>query len=183
MLNKPAVIGIVAVVVLGGGYLAYSNLGGSSSSEKSLYAPATDTESASTPAEGKKMSIESYIKQGGTHVCTVTQNAGGIESKGTLYIAGEKIGGEFSSVVQGMDINTYLIVKDGYSYVWTSLMPNVGFKSVTVMKDSNSGASTETSGSYGWDASKIGDYDCKPWTLNASKFVLPSSVTFGEARK
>jgi hypothetical protein len=125
----------------------------------------------------KKMAFSEFAKQGGAYKCEVKQNAGGVESSGVVYIGGEKIRGEFDSIVQGKIIQTFFIVRDGYSHTWTSMYPNMGFKA-KVSADTEVNTNTQTSGTYSWNVNQIGDYDCDSWALDASKFILPAGVNF-----
>ncbi len=179
MTSKSIVGVIVAFVVIGGGYYFYSQ---SSMSSDEMMEGDEMSSGTDSQMEGKKMAFESFIKQGGSYVCTVHQNVEGTESEGTVYISGGNIRGEFNSTVQGMAMSTSLIVKDGYSYTWTSMMPSMGFKA-PVDQGAGGDTSAGTSGSYSWNAQQIGDYNCEVWPADASKFALPSGVTFTEAGK
>lgn len=138
--------------------------------------PANSDTSAPT---GKRMAFSEFIKQGGSYKCTVRQDVGGVQTEGTTYMSGGMIRGEYSTKVQGMDVNSTMIVRDGYTYSWTSMMPNTGFK-VKVAANATGDTSAPTSGSYSFNAEQIGDYNCEAWTADASKFTLPSGVTFQE---
>lgn len=179
MTSKSILGVIVAVVVIGGGYYMYSQ--SNMSSDEMMEGSEMSSDSGSQMSD-KKMAFESFIKQGGSYVCTVHQSVEGTESEGTVYIDGGNIRGEFNSTVQGMAMSTSLIVKDGYSYTWTSMMPSMGFKA-PVDQGAGADSSTGTSGSYSWNAEQIGDYNCEAWSADASKFALPAGVTFTEAGK
>jgi hypothetical protein len=126
---------------------------------------------------GKKMAFSEFVKQGGSYECTVNQNVGGTDTKGTTFISGGNIRGEYNTKTQGMSIDTNFIVKDGYSYTWTSMMPNVGFKS-KVVASTDTNANAPTSGQYSFNAEQIGDYECKAWSADESKFAIPSTIKF-----
>lgn len=146
---------------------------------------ASSTEETKVPA-GKKMSFDAFMKQGGSYVCTVNQDVGGMTSKGTVYIngtSGQNIRGEFTTSVQGMNIGTSLIVRDGFTYTWSSMMPTTGYKVAVSKSDVGANVNQGASGSYSWNAEQIGDYDCKPWTVDATKFDLPKTVKFTEVKQ
>lgn len=181
---------IVALVVSGGllavGYVVTSvpkNDGKvtevtqeNSTNEESEVSPSQKNE---IPTNGKKMAFSEFIKQGGAYKCTVNQNVQNIETKGTVYISGDLVRGEFSTVVSGMNINSTFIVKDGYSYSWTSAAPTMGIKT-KIVAQGNGGAKSDAgmSGSYSWNAEQIGDYNCEAWTLDQTKFTPPTTITF-----
>jgi hypothetical protein len=133
-------------------------------------------------AAGKKMAFAEFIKQGGSYVCTVNQEVNNTTANGTVYISGTNLRGEFKTSYNGTNMNISTIVRDEYAYTWTSMMPSMGFKS-KVVAPTGANTSAGTSGSYSWNAEAIGDYSCDPWTIDASKFVLPSGVTFSEVGK
>ncbi len=132
------------------------------------------------PAEsGKKMAFSEFLKQGGAYKCTVNQSVAGTDTAGTTYIHNGLIRGEYSTKTAGMNIATSLIVRDGYSYTWTSVAPTMGFKAKVVDNAVvNTGAAM--SASYSWNAQQIGDYNCEAWAADDSMFTVPASVTFKE---
>lgn len=130
---------------------------------------------------GKKMAFSQFIKQGGAYQCTVNQyidSAYSATTQGKVFIADGNIRGDFATTVQGMNIDTSMIVRDGFVYTWTSLA-NMGYKAKET-KDAEQGQAIATSGQFGWNSEMIGDYDCDPWTVDASKFTLPANITFQE---
>lgn len=148
----------------------------------------------SKPAENSKQvvqnqentSFEDFIKNGrGAYVCNVEQKVSNFESKGVVYIqngedmASRKINGEFKTTAQGMNVTTNFIMRDGFSYTWSSMLPNTGFK-VKIEEPKTGDTSTQTSGTYGFDTKQIGSYDCKDWSIDESKFAIPTSVKFIE---
>lgn len=161
---------VLAAVAVGGFYL-----------QKHFATKKTD-DTTKTPTgqveSGKKMSFGVFAAQGGSYECTVHQHINNVDTDGKVWLNNGLAYGEFDSVYNGNKVANYLIVRDGYTYTWSSLSP-MGIK--IPVSDSNNGGSA--SGSYSWGSEQIGDYDCVPWTANASKFVLPSSVTFSELSK
>lgn len=166
---KKIFLPVLVLVVLVGGYFVFSN-------------KRTSTQETQTP--DRKMSFSSFLESdNGSYVCTVNQSVGGTESDGTVYISGSnnlrKIKGEFTSTVQGMTINTNFVMKDGFSYTWSSAAPTMGFK-VKVAEVSTSNPNASTAGSYVFNSNQIGSYDCQEWSTEESKFALPSNIKFME---
>jgi hypothetical protein len=89
------------------------------------------------------------------------------------------IRGEFSTKVQSMNINSTIVVRDGYSYAWSSAAPTMGFK-IKVVENINANGSGDTSGGYSFNAEQIGDYNCEEWSYDISMFALPTNITFKE---
>ncbi len=163
-----AVAGLVVIV---GGYFALT----------ANKAPIGDGAAENTTAEqsGKKMAFSEFIKKGEASKCTVTQNVNGTETNGVTYIGNGMIRGEYNMKVQGMNVDSTLIVRDGYTYSWSSMMPTTGFK-VKVSGAAQGDANAAASGQYSFNAEQIGDYSCEPWTVDESKFAVPAGVTFRE---
>ncbi len=176
---KNIIIGVVVVAVAVAGYFMFKGDSGDSLST-GMPVPGTNTEETIVNQEsGKKMAFSEFVKQGGAYKCTVNQNVGGTASVGTTYISNGMIRGEYNTKAQGLSIDTTLIVRDGFTYSWSSMAPSMGFKSKVVTGVVEDG-STNTSGTYSFNAEQIGDYDCEAWTVDASKFALPKGVTFRE---
>lgn len=165
-MNTKVAIGVVAaLIVAGGAYYFYMPKDG---------APMGDAQTADT--NNKKMAFADFIKQGGSYKCTVRQSVQGVESEGTTYISGDMIRGEYATQVQSQNIQSTMIVRDGYTYSWSSMMPNTGFKVRVAQTAGDTGAAA--SGNYSFDAEQIGDYSCESWSADASMFAVPTNITF-----
>lgn len=170
-----ALVVVIAVVAVGG----YFWMGKGGGTEKMNTQNAESTTADTTEQSGKKMAFSEFLKQGGSYKCTVNQSVAGTETVGTTYIKDGLMKGEYNTKVAGLDVTSYFIMRDGYSYSWSSMMPTTGFK-VKVDQSTEASGSTETSGSYSFNAEQIGDYSCEVWSADESVFTLPSSVTFKE---
>lgn len=166
---------IISVLILGvlvvGGYFAFNK-------DKGSEVQTANDESSATP-DGKKMAFAQFLKQGGSYKCDVSQSVSGVENKGTVYTSNEMIRGEFSTTIQGKTIDSTMVVRDGYSYSWSSALPGTGFK----VKTAASVYDTTTaggSGSYSFNAEQIGDYNCETWNSDPAKFTIPTNIIFKE---
>lgn len=124
----------------------------------------------------RMMSFSSFVKEGGTYKCTVHQNVGDMESNGTVYMDTGNLRGEFSTIAEGKTINSTFILKDGYSYGWSS-MGSIGYK-VPIDENTGTVSGTAESGTYTFAYDTVGSYECNPWTADSSFFVVPSTITF-----
>ncbi len=164
-MNKTLAWVLVAVVVVGG---AYYTLKGDKSG-----APEETTNREET---GKKMAFSEFAKSGGSYKCEVKQSMSDFENSGTVYISGGMMRGEFSTIAEGKPIDTSFIYKGNIMYTWSSAMGAMGFK-----MEANPMASTEeasASGTYSWNTSEVGDYNCVAWEADSSRFELPAGITF-----
>ncbi|HEY4503018.1 MAG TPA: hypothetical protein VJC14_01090 [Candidatus Paceibacterota bacterium] len=171
ILSSVIVVGLVVV----GGYFAF-NLGGSETENKEINTAEDEAETS-----GKKMAFSEFVKQGGAYKCEVKQSMSDMQNDGTVYISGSNMRGEYNTIAEGREMQTSFILRDGYSYTWSSLMPNVGFK-VKVNTDVSASGSGSASGTYSWNAEQIGDYNCEAWTADQTKFSIPTSITFQEIK-
>lgn len=164
---------IVAGALIVGGYFAFSQSNPDPKEEEKVV---TDTDSAKT--SDKKIAFAEFLKTGGSYKCTVRQYVGDMNVVGQAYISDGLIRGEYNTKAQGMNIDATMIVRDGYTYTWSSIAPGMGFKAKVV--ESDGGSKTATAGTYSFNAEQIGDYDCDDWDLDESKFVVPTTITFKE---
>lgn len=138
------------------------------------------TTTASTTKEvssGKKIAFTEFMKKTGSYKCTVTQTVATMTTNGTVYLDSGKVKADFAVSVAGQSINTSMIVRDGYSYTWTSNSPTKGFKT-KIATNTTGNSSSSPKGTYTWDGSQIGEYSCDAWVAEASMFEIPKTVTF-----
>ncbi|HEV7702226.1 MAG TPA: hypothetical protein VGO63_02165 [Candidatus Paceibacterota bacterium] len=160
---------VLALVIVGGYFIVKANKGGYAAPTVSTEENTSDT--SNIPAQsGKKIAFSEFVKQGGSYKCDVKQAMSDFENSGVVYMSGGKIRGDFSTIAEGRPIDSSFVVKDGYTYMWSSALPTMGFK-VKVNADATA------SGEYNWQEG-VGDYNCEPWTADEATFTLPASVTF-----
>jgi hypothetical protein len=166
-----AVVGLV--VVVGGGYLAYTH---QPSQTVSTETQATST--ATTESGAFTGTLFDLAKRGGTYTCTIdskTDTAGGkTATSGTVHVSGMNVRGDFTSTVQGMgNIESHMIADGTNVYTWNSMLPQ-GFKmKMTATEDHSDAVSGQ-----GSNANQSYTYDCQPGTADASLFVPPAAITF-----
>jgi hypothetical protein len=126
----------------------------------------------------EKTTLAKLMEKTGNYMCTFTHNTQMGESTGTVHISGKRIRGDFISKVSvpGLpnmsDIKTYMI-SDGESvYTWSS-MSSEGYK-VPVSDQDKTSQSEDTS----IPTNQELDYRCISWKVDASKFSLPTNITF-----
>jgi len=168
----------VVILVLGlGGYFLINSKKGSEVVQDDVSTVGINETIPDTSA--KKMAFAEFVKQGGSYQCTISQYVSDTDTKGVVYLDGGMIRGEYNTVAQGMSIDSTLIVRDGYTYSWTSMVPSVGFKAKTAT-DNKTDGELEAAGSYSFNAEQIGDYDCQAWSSDPTKFIIPANITFQE---
>lgn len=136
----------------------------------------------SEEVSSKKFSMSEMIARGGAHQCDVEQKIDSVyvaSSKGKVYMADGKVRGDFDTQVQGITMKNSLIVRDGYTYTWSSLSKD-GYK----IKENSGAVDTSgpagTAGQFNFNDEAIGAYECTTWAKDESKFTLPAGITFKE---
>lgn len=175
-MSKTLISVLVVGVLVVGGYFVFRGNKVIDNAQVANNEISGEQEQTTVPS-GKKMAFSEFMKQGGSYKCEVNQDVNDVETKGVTYINDGMVRGEYNTKVQGQNINSTLIVRDGFVYSWTSMLPNMGFKAkadTSASGDVTAGAS----GSYSWNAEQIGDYNCEAWTVDQSKFTVPTNITF-----
>lgn len=169
---------IIGAVAVGGYFLSKSNKGGYQETKGETNVEVSKEEA--TKPNGKKIAFSEFIKQSGSYKCTVNQSLNNTVTKGTTYLSNGMIRGEYNTKVSGMSVDSTILVRDGYTYSWNSMMPSMGFKMKVQTTTNTPNVGASASGSYSFNAEQIGDYDCQAWTVDQSKFAVPTTITFKE---
>jgi hypothetical protein len=171
------IITVVAVVLVGGGTAAYVATRAKTNVAVESSNNATTTADVSANVDAKK-SLKSLLALGQSQFCTFKQTVDNSTSEGTFYVANGKVRGDVvTKTSASADMNSHMIVDGDYMYVWTDSMKQ-GFKmKITGEAQTQSNTQANTP-----DINQELDYDCKNWTVDSSKFTLPSAsvVTFTE---
>ncbi len=141
-----------------------------------------DSTSTTSNSNGKKIAFSELVKQAGTYKCSVNQNVGNVTTTGTVYMDNGMVRGEFAADYSGQKVNVTFLMKEGFTYVWNSMMPTQGFKIKSDTTVDVTGAKAQATGEIHTSANtyleQIGDYNCEAWTADSSKFIVPTTVTF-----
>lgn len=184
---KPLLIALAVVLFGGLGYMGYNQLNKDVGFLTIKLPAPVRAGSASAPTTGKKIAFSELFKQGGSFECTVKQTVSDMESDGVVFMNGDRLRSEFSTIAEGIKVDTTIIIKDGNMYTWSSMMPKDGFKIKVEPTDGvgdNAVDSTKSvSATYSWNIEQIGDYYCEEWIMDESKFTLPTGIKFTEMKK
>lgn len=194
--NKIIVWVIATAVVLGGAWYFFSNSPGGSGgwlsaatttlpiSTSTQQTAAKKSSSSSTAGSGAAKKSVTSAKVAGVGplsylfnlkqslVCTV-KTAAYVKRSGTMYVADEKMSGNFTGYVNGVLTNTSMIDDGAYLYVWKN-GASTGLKLPAVL--SASGSVIASNG--GFDPATDLSFACNTWTKNENVFVPPTSVSF-----
>ncbi len=168
-MNKTIIGVIIAVILLGGGWWLMSN---NQPAEQNSQVNEENTESATM-----KSSLTSLLKLGRNMTCTYRYSAEEGEQSGTIYIAGNKMSGDFNMMADGKPFVGHMIQDGEWSYTWGGPMSEKqGVKiKLSEIEDKQSGDVPEQSSI---DPDVEYDYDCDNWSPDNDKFTPPADVVF-----
>lgn len=158
------VIGILAVTGVGAAAIA-TRQNVSTSTEVT-----TETETSPSPESTAQKKTLKDLMGMNNQQCTITL-AG--NHTGEFYISSGKVRGNFAIVAGGQSIGTHIIVNSEAMYMWVDGQ-STGYKTdINAMATPATGAANTSV-----DLNQEVEYSCEPWNVDASFFVLPSSITF-----
>ena len=176
------IIAIVAILAIGGGaYLVTKNKGakvntqveGDVETQANANADANANANANLGINAKG-SFRSLIGLGKNTQCSFTSVSEGVTSSGTVYItASGNMRGDYNTKTSSGVQTSSMILKDGYSYVWSG---SQGAKMNVTNMGGSASAGAQAQQSVDLDSQV--DYNCKDWSVDQSKFTLPSGVNF-----
>ena len=163
-MNKTLIAVILGVVVVGAAAYFFMNSGNVTPGDQE----AAVGESASVGA-----TFAELVAMGQSVECTFSYDDGaGNVSSGTVYMAGkDRIRGDFM-VSSPAATEMHLIRTDGYTYIWGPALPQ-GVKAAVTAENEGDLFDTETGA-----VDPNTQYTCVSWSVDASKFTLPSGVPF-----
>ena len=178
--NKPMLLlGIALVIAL---LLAGFFLIKKSSLTKSLDKSNGSTQKTTEESGTVSGTLAQLIGMGKNMQCTFNYADKTYSNKGTMYVSGKNVRGDFDSVIDGKVSNMHMIHVDQYSYIWGSTMPEgIKMKDSAVPTGAGARAVEGNAGAQAnqyFDANKKVDYKCAPWNANQSLFTVPEGVTF-----
>jgi exopolysaccharide biosynthesis protein len=167
------VIGVL-ILLLGIGGFFYLNSSSNKQTVKqtSVSKPATQNQQASTSLT--QASIKSLLASKTPQECSFSDNTGTSNFTGTIFVANGKASGEFNVQGPSGPIVSHMVSDGTNAYIWTSLSKQ-GFK-MALAEASSAAANAKNSGSP--DVNKTLDFKCKAWSVDNSKFTLPTDITF-----
>lgn len=169
-MNKTLLVVLIAGVLGIGGYFYFEKEGNEMAEQT-----ASQTEEGGVKQTGKKIAFSQFVNQGGSYKCTVHQFISDTDTTGTMFVDKGLMRGMFETETQGVKVSSNILVREGFTYTWSSTMPQ-GIK-MAVKKDEG-GVDTSTSGANSWNVDDVGDYECVAWDADQTTFVVPSNIVF-----
>ncbi|HZJ18200.1 MAG TPA: hypothetical protein VFD45_01100 [Patescibacteria group bacterium] len=176
--SKGLIIVVIIILALLGSAL-YLNLGKSSNTSENK--TNSMDKSNQTAGEMVKGTIKNLFGAGKNVKCAI--NSAENNGTGTVYVAGKKMRGDFTSQVEGKTVKSHFIQDEEFSYIWSSEMDQ-GIKMKADLGTEETSASNSKENStvknQTMDLNKEVDYKCSNWTVDNSKFTPPSNIKFSD---
>jgi hypothetical protein len=171
-MNQKYIYGLIVLVLIAvvGGYLATQR--SASPGDQAAVAPST---------AGK--TLQDLMALGGSQRCTFSYEDSVSKTDGTMYLANGKVRNDMTVIAKvagNKEDLIHSIVDSGYMYNWTD-GESEGMKAS--LADVGSGIADVGGGTQTLATSYDGDvnYNCTPWTADASLFTPPATVQFTDA--
>ena len=126
-------------------------------------------------------SVLDLIHRGGNFTCTWNSTLNNSKLSGTTYISGDKYS-SISDVTSVINITVHAIGDGQKMYVWSEI-PNMPIKGMVfpysdLAATKPSGTANTTQIQQAKQMMKKINYNCKEWTPDSSKFIVPSNIKF-----
>ncbi len=123
-----------------------------------------------------KGNISNLIERGDKLKCDFADTINGLNLTGVMYVSGAKVRGDFTINAGDNKIENYMIVDGDNIYTWSGSAQQGMKITKAQLEQSEVGKNPEDS----FGLQRNFDLDCKNWTEESSKFVVPTNVTFTE---
>lgn len=173
--NTAIIAIIIAVIALAGGALAFSQINKKSAAPINTQQVADNKPAATEDSSTQKGTLQSLISSGKNVSCEI--NMPGQNGKGLTFVSGNKLRGDFTINSEGQKEMVSHILSDGtYMYMWTD-----GVTSGTKFKiDPDTPKPSFSPGSQTTDLNSPVDLKCSPWSVDNSKFIIPTNIKFSD---
>lgn len=138
----------------------------------------TGEQNDSSRPESFSGSMQDLMALGSSIKCTFSGTDEGTEYSGVLYAAGKKARQDVEVIANGEKVETHVIVDDRWTYMWSSMNQHNGMKMYIDLTDEELRELGEEANNAYSDQEKEYNFQCLPWIVDSSKFVLPSDVEF-----
>lgn len=174
-MNNKIIAGIIVVlIILAGAFFLMRSKDGDVASN-------TQKTDSQTQMQSEKASIKSLLASGSSRKCTYSVDQDGYKSEGTIYVANNKMRGDFTAQIDGKETMSHMINDSATSYMWTDGVAQ-GMKFAVSEEDIKS-AQDSAAKTGAVDLNQNYDFSCDSWVVDTSKFELPSNVQFSELPK
>jgi hypothetical protein len=177
-MNK-AIVGVVVVAVVAvGAYFAFMNKpkDGTNEGETQNQQSNTQQQNSESTQQSQNGSLRDLLAQGSRKCSYSFQGDGSVnepDGTGTIYTANGNAYMDLTAMVNGMSVNSKVLIKDGVYYGWTEGQ-GMGLKMLMSDADKFNDSSMRQT----LDINQKYDYDCENWNPDSAKFVVPANIQF-----
>ncbi|HSX18595.1 MAG TPA: hypothetical protein VLE91_00510 [Candidatus Saccharimonadales bacterium] len=168
MQNKVGLIAGAVVVVAIIGAVAFTQMHKKSSQGEGAMSASPQSQASMTSA-----SLKDIFTSGKNTTCKFSYPDNSMS--GTVYVSGGKVRNEFTTNTNGKVTDGTVIYDGTYAYYWSSSSPQAMKFKISNIEDLQKQAQ---SNAQAMDMSKQANFDCSSWSVDNSKFVPPTNVTF-----
>ena len=130
-----------------------------------------------TPAQETKGTFKDLLAQRKDVSCTIAYTD--IQGNGTIYVSSPKFRGDISMQISNQPLTSHIISDGTYMYMWTDNSTK-GTKIKMDLNQTPPPATSSSSQNQMSDLNKEVNFKCTPWTVDSSKFALPTDVQFSD---
>ena len=176
-----AIIIIAAIVLAAGGgtyYAVKTHSSAKVATDTTMSASSTTTADVSTSASASSNtlgSLKDILGIGKNVVCTISESTATSSVSGTVYISGTNMSGQFTTVDSSGTHSANMIRNNDDVYAWTGTQ---GAKILLSAMENVSTQNTQTRMRSSVDLNQNVHYSCTPWTVDQTKFTVPTTVKF-----
>jgi hypothetical protein len=169
---KIVILIAAAVVLVGGSVAAYIVIKNNGDQAESLTQTPEQQDDSSA-------SINSLLAQNRNVVCTYSGvDSTGNQNSGTVYLTGERFRGNFTLKQPGEDeYKSNTLQNETYQYGWEEGKKE-GYKTKLSVLRGDADAPASNNNQQTFDQDKEFNFNCDDWTVDESKFEVPSGIKF-----
>lgn len=168
MNTKLLAIAVGVILILGAGGLFLYSQGSKPQTTENNTTTATDNENTG-------MSLMDLVTSGQSQRCTfATTNEQGT-SNGTVYVSGSNVRSDITTNLNDKESEISMIRNGDDNYIWGTDMEE-GIKMTISLEELSANTQVKQYSSFNPDE-KV-DFDCAPWTVDATLFTPPSDIKF-----
>lgn len=179
-MNKLLMLGGVIVLVIAAGiFISQSNTEQGQPTDDSMAVQENSEQQADvSDSESFTGSFADLLRLGQTYTCTYAEQTDNGQQQGTVYVANERMRGDFeisSSETGNMEGH---VIRDGnWMYVWGDTPLGMFANKYEYDVNAMSGEG-ETEKNKNFDIDEEFDFDCDSWNVDTSKFNPPANISF-----
>lgn len=178
-MNKKIAIGVGVIIVIA--LLAGFFMRSKKTTEVKDDMSKTTAQKEATQPQGMQNTLKGLLGMGQSQTCTYSVGEG--MGTGTVYISGGKMSMVTMVKAGNADVTSHMIMDGKTSYSWMDGQ-KTGYKmDFASMQGNTMKGDVNNSGQANIDPNKQFDFKCSRWSVDNSKFALPTGVEFTDMTK